>query len=63
MPTFYDSHAAPYHLTQEIGRGGEGTVFQCPDDASLVAKIYHQPVDQEKAEKKEIARCLATTAW
>lgn len=51
MPTFYDSNGKPYALSIEIGRGGEGTVFYCPNDLSLVAKIYHEPIDEEKAEK------------
>lgn len=51
MPTFYDSNGKSYVLTHEIGRGGEGTVFYCPNDLSLVAKIYHEPIDEEKAEK------------
>lgn len=51
MPTFYDSQGNSYTLNQQIGRGGEGTVFYCPDDLSLVAKIYHEPVTDEKAEK------------
>jgi DNA-binding helix-hairpin-helix protein with protein kinase domain len=51
MPTYYDSTGKPYALSIEIGRGGEGTVFYCPNDLSLVAKIYHEPIDEEKAEK------------
>ncbi|MBX7173938.1 MAG: hypothetical protein K1X72_23410 [Pyrinomonadaceae bacterium] len=51
MPTFYDSNGKPYALSIEIGRGGEGTVFYCPNDLSLVAKVYHEPVTEEKAEK------------
>lgn len=51
MPTFYDSNGKPYALSIEIGRGGEGTVFYCPNDLSLVAKVYHEPIDEEKAEK------------
>lgn len=51
MPTFYDSTGKPYVLNQEIGRGGEGTVFYCPDDLTLVAKIYHEPITAEKADK------------
>ncbi|HET7229201.1 MAG TPA: hypothetical protein VFJ16_04330 [Longimicrobium sp.] len=27
----------------EIGTGGEAVVYEVPDDAALVAKIYHQP--------------------
>ncbi len=51
MPTFYDSRGESYDLTNQIGRGGEGAVFACPDDYDLVAKIYHEPIDAEKAEK------------
>jgi DNA-binding helix-hairpin-helix protein with protein kinase domain/Tfp pilus assembly protein PilF len=51
MPTFYDSQGQSYALTNQIGRGGEGTVFVCPNDLTLVAKIYHEPIDAEKAEK------------
>ncbi len=51
MPTFYDSKGQSYVLNQQIGRGGEGTVFFCPNDISLVAKIYHEPITNEKAEK------------
>jgi DNA-binding helix-hairpin-helix protein with protein kinase domain/Tfp pilus assembly protein PilF len=51
MPTFYDSKGQSYVLNQQIGRGGEGTVFFCPNDLSLVAKIYHEPIADEKAEK------------
>ncbi len=51
MPTVYDSKGQSYILTNQIGRGGEGAVFACPDDHELVAKIYHEPVTQEKAGK------------
>ncbi len=51
MPTYYDSQNKSYVLTEQIGRGGEGVVFSCADDAEIVAKIYHEPVTPEKAEK------------
>jgi len=51
MPTFYDSQGQSYVLTNQIGRGGEGAVFACPDDFNIVAKIYHEAIDEEKAEK------------
>ncbi len=51
MPTFYDRQGQSYVLTNQIGRGGEGVVFACPDDFNLVAKIYHEAIDEEKAEK------------
>ncbi len=51
MPTYYDSQNKSYVLTEQIGRGGEGAVFSCKNDAELVAKIYHEPVTEEKGEK------------
>ncbi len=51
MPTYYDSRNKPYDLAEQIGRGGEGEVFSCADDSGLVAKIYHEPVSEEKAGK------------
>ena len=50
MLTFYDSQNKPYVLGEQIGRGGEGAVFAC-EDLSIVAKIYHEPIEEEKAEK------------
>lgn len=51
MPTCYDSKGQSYVLTNQIGRGGEGAVFACPNDLAMVAKIYHEPIDDEKAGK------------
>lgn len=69
MPTFYDSKGQSHDLTEQIGRGGEGTVFACPNDKNLVAKIYHEPVTDEKAEKlrwmadNQNERLLKVAAW
>lgn len=51
MLTVYDSQGKSYVLTDQIGRGGEGTVFRSPHDFETVAKIYHEPISDEKAEK------------
>ena len=51
MLTVYDSKGQSYALTEQIGRGGEGAVFSCPDNYQMVAKIYHDPISAEKAEK------------
>ncbi len=50
MPVFYDSQNQYYTLSERIGSGGEGTVYAC-DDENLVAKIYHEPPAEDKAEK------------
>jgi DNA-binding helix-hairpin-helix protein with protein kinase domain len=36
---------------RELGRGGEGAVFELADRADCVAKIYHSPPDPQKANK------------
>ncbi|HQU84060.1 MAG TPA: tetratricopeptide repeat protein [Pyrinomonadaceae bacterium] len=51
MPTYYDSKGNALDLSERIGSGGEGTVFVYPLDRTLVAKIYHEPITDEKAEK------------
>ncbi len=51
MPAYFDSKGTSYRINQPLGRGGEGTVFYCPEDLSIVAKIYHEPVDDDKAAK------------
>lgn len=51
MPTYYDSKGNAHDLSEKIGSGGEGTVFVCPLDRAMVAKIYHEPITAEKAAK------------
>ena len=69
MPTFYDSKGVSHVLTEQIGSGGEGTVYVCPNDFELVAKIYHEPPTAEKAEKlrwmadNQNDRLLKVAAW
>jgi DNA-binding helix-hairpin-helix protein with protein kinase domain len=38
-------------LGQELGKGGEGTVFSIPDEPGQVAKIYSTPPDPPKIQK------------
>lgn len=42
---------APLALGRELGRGGEGAVYELPGQPDLVAKIYHQLPDEKKQEK------------
>lgn len=51
MPIFYNSDGEVIKLGRELGRGGEGAVFELSEDAAQVAKIYHEPIDLEKSEK------------
>lgn len=46
-----DSAGRAIVLGRELGRGGEGTVYELPSNASLVAKIYHRPLDATRVTK------------
>lgn len=41
----------PVKLGRELGRGGEGAVFEVVGHTRLVAKIYHSPAGKNKADK------------
>jgi len=51
VPTLHDSRGRPVALGREIGRGGEGAVFEIAGDPAAVAKVYHDPVDNTKVDK------------
>ncbi len=38
-------------LGRELGRGGEGVVYDLPDQPDFVAKLYHAPPDASKQQK------------
>lgn len=46
-----DQTGRTVQLGREIGRGGEGTVFEVVGRPDLVAKVYKQAADQLKAQK------------
>ncbi|WP_172253870.1 protein kinase domain-containing protein [Saccharibacillus deserti] len=54
---------------QELGRGGEGSVFEVAGRPEVVAKIYHKPLPKEKQDKIEAMvrlkteRLLRFTVW
>lgn len=49
-------------LSQEIGRGGEGTVFAIEGQRDRVAKIYDNPPDQRKSQKLAVMAEAASPA-
>lgn len=69
MPTFFNSAGVSLELGKQVGRGGEGTVFLVPVEPGLVAKIYHEPIEDQKAEKlgwmasNKNDQLLKTAAW
>lgn len=60
MPAVQDNSGKPIQLGPELGRGGEGTVYEVASDPTVVAKIYHQPPEAKKAEKLLTMVQLAT---
>lgn len=68
MKIMYDQTGAAIQLGRELGKGGEGSVFEVPG-RSVVAKLYHKPISDLKAQKLEtMARVqtpqlLALAAW
>ena len=47
----FDAKGNPIKLGRQLGRGGEGAVFDAPSEPDYVAKIYHAAVPSDKAEK------------
>src|SRR5258708_10804648 len=52
--TVYAADNRPLVLDQEIGKGGEGSVWAIAGDTSVVAKFYHKGLEAEKARKIEV---------
>src|SRR5689334_5530191 len=48
---FFTDSGRPLILGRELGRGGEGSVFEVLSEAGVVAKLYHSAPVEEKAKK------------
>lgn len=65
----HDDHGRQITLARELGRGGEGVVFEVAGDATGAAKIYHTAISPDKAEKIRAMVAMRTaqleklTAW
>jgi DNA-binding helix-hairpin-helix protein with protein kinase domain len=68
-PQLFDDSNQAVVLGRELGRGGEGAVFEVANASGLVAKLYHKPVTSAKATKlKALVRKLTpelvkVSAW
>jgi hypothetical protein len=51
MPNFTDTGGQPIRLGARLGVGGEGSVHEVLGHPDIVAKIYHQPLTSERAQK------------
>lgn len=49
--TLVTSTGTPIQIGRELGKGGEGSVFEVPTLANQVAKLYHQLPDAKKQAK------------
>jgi DNA-binding helix-hairpin-helix protein with protein kinase domain len=70
MPnTLVTSTGAPIQLGRELGRGGEGSVYEVPALPKQVAKLYHQLPDAKKGAKLRFMaasaddKLLSYVAW
>ena len=57
---FHTSNTGTVQPGRKIGIGGEGEVYEVEDRTDLVAKLYHQPLSAEKAEKLLVLSQLGT---
>ena len=68
-PALFNLAGRGLHLGSQLGSGGEGAVYQVNDRPDVVAKLYHQKLDSNKAAKiaamtnLKIERLLNLTAW
>ncbi|WP_323600969.1 protein kinase domain-containing protein [Pseudomonas putida] len=47
----YTAAGQPIDLVEELGKGGEGSVFTLKSSRDFVAKVYHTPIDRDKQAK------------
>lgn len=67
--TLFNSSGGPILLGHEIGRGGEGAVYEISSASGQVAKVYQRAPDQKKQAKLKFmastadAKLLSYVAW
>lgn len=67
--TLYTSKGTPVDIGRELGKGGEGSVFEVPSLGGQVAKLYHRAPDTKKQAKLSFmastadAQLLNYVAW
>lgn len=67
--TLYTSRGTAVDIGRELGKGGEGSVFELPALANQVAKLYHKAPDAKKQAKLSFmasaadAQLLSYVAW
>lgn len=61
-PHLYGADGSPIRIGHELGRGGEGVVYDLENRPGEVAKIYLAPVDSQKADKLQVMVSQCTDA-
>jgi len=59
MTDYVDRRGHRHRLGRPLGSGGEGTVYELAGSGTLVAKIFHQPLRDELADKLDVLTGLA----
>ena len=54
MRSLRDAQGRPFVVGRELGRGGEGSVFDVPGAPAKVAKLYHEIPDGAKQDKLKL---------
>ncbi len=55
---FYKGQTNNYTVLRELGKGGEGTVYELAGNASQVLKVYTEPLAEKKARKLGIMAAM-----
>ena len=67
--TFHDRQGVAVPLGEAIAQGGEGTIHEIERHSKFVAKIYHKPPSEDKADKLaamvacKTERLMSLAAW
>ncbi len=59
MDQFYSDAGDKIVLGRRLGQGGEGAVYSVHGQEKWVAKVYHDPVEGERAEKLRLMTQVA----
>ena len=55
----YKGNKGTYTTARELGRGGEGLVFELANDSANVLKLYSEPLSNRKIQKLRVMSAMA----
>lgn len=59
--TLFTSKGTPVQKGRQLGKGGEGAVYEVPALSGRLAKLYHKPLDAKKQAKLTFMASIADT--